>query len=68
MEAVYEYCLDEYETLRGKDLGEEDRDTLREKFYKMYRDRDLYVLYSQFLERYGFSPLPGFLMKEKACL
>ncbi|HIS30339.1 MAG TPA: AAA family ATPase [Candidatus Limivivens intestinipullorum] len=58
MEAVYEYCLDEYETLRGKDLGEEDRDTLREKFYKMYRDRDLYVLYSQFLERYGFSPLP----------
>lgn len=58
MEAVYEYCLDEYETLRGKDLGEEDRDTLREKFYKMYQDRDLYVLYSQFLERYGFSPLP----------
>ncbi len=58
MEAVAEYFIDELETLCGRDLAEEERDSLLEKFTKMYETRDLYSLYNRLLEREGLSPLP----------
>ena len=44
MEAVAEYFIDELETLRQKDLSEEERAEMREKFFRMYETRDIYVL------------------------
>ena len=58
MEAVMEYLLDEYETLAGRDLSEEERPIFQEKFFKMYETRDLYRIYSRFLEYAGYAPLP----------
>lgn len=58
MEAVMEYLLDEYETLTGRDLSEEERPVFQDKFLKMYETRDLYRIYSRFLEYAGYAPLP----------
>lgn len=58
MEAVEEYFIDQVETLRGRDLSEEAREELTEKFQSMYGVRDFYVLYSRFLDREGYDPLP----------
>ena len=58
IEAVMEYLLDEYETLTGRDLSEEERPVFQEKFLKMYETRDLYRIYSRFLEYAGYAPLP----------
>ena len=52
MEAVLEYFIDEYETLKDCTLPEEERDMLYGKFMKMYETKDLYVLYSRFLNRF----------------
>ena len=57
MEAVAEYFIDEVETLRGTDMEEQERELVMEKFMSMYETRDLYVLYSRFLEREGYPPL-----------
>ena len=57
MDALLEYFVDEYETLHSCTLPEEDTDALREKFCKMYRTRDLYVLYNEFLEENGYTVL-----------
>lgn len=57
IEAVMEYLLDEYETLTGRDLSEEERPVFQEKFLKMYETRDLYRIYSRFLEYAGYAPL-----------
>lgn len=58
MDAVLEYFVDEFETLHSCTLSEEDLDNLREKFKKLYRTRDLYVLYNEFLEESGYKTLP----------
>ena len=58
MEAVAEYFIDQVETLRDRDLSEEEKDEVTEKFLGMYGTRDFYVLYSRFLDREGFRPLP----------
>ena len=58
MEAVAEYFIDEVETLRGRDLSEEEREEVNEKFLRMYETRDCYVLYSQFLKQEGLKALP----------
>lgn len=58
MDAVAEYFIDEVETLLNKDLSEEDRDSVMEKFLSMYETRDLYVIYSSFLKQGGYRPLP----------
>ena len=57
MEAVAEYFIDQVETLRDADMVEEEREVVMEKFLSMYETRDLYVLYSHFLEREGYAPL-----------
>ncbi len=58
MDAVAEYFIDELETLRQRDLSEEERAEAEEKFSRMYETKDFYLLYSRFLEREGYPPLP----------
>lgn len=65
MEAVMEYLVDEQETLMGRNFEEEDLEIIREKFMRMYRTRDLYVLYSEFLEERGFDALPHLPAEER---
>lgn len=65
MEAVMEYCIDEYETLRGRNLNEEELDLLREKFMSMYETRDVYEIYNWILEESGLQPLPNVPAEER---
>ena len=58
MDAVREYIVDEYETLTGKELSQADSDRVRILFDSMYETKDIYILYSRFLEEQGFAPLP----------
>lgn len=58
MDAVMEYLIDEYETLRGRELSEEERDELQILSDRMYVTKDLYVIYSWFLETCGYPALP----------
>ena len=54
MDAVAETFIDEIETLLNRDLPEEERIPLIEKFQKMY----FYVLYNRFLKKEGYQTLP----------
>lgn len=58
MDAVAEYFIDEVETLRNRDMEEEEREAVKEKFRRMYETRDVYVLYNRFLAASGFPMLP----------
>lgn len=58
MDAVAEYFIDEVETLRNRDMEEEEREAVKEKFRRMYETRDVYVLYNRFLAASGFTMLP----------
>jgi len=58
MDAVAEYFIDEVETLRNRDMEEEEREAVKEKFRRMYETRDVYVLYNRFLVASGFPMLP----------
>ena len=57
MHSVAEYFIDQVETLRDRDLSDE-REEVMECFRSMYETRDCYVLYSRFLEKEGYRPLP----------
>ncbi len=65
MDAVMEYFVDEYETLHGCDLPDEDRESVREQFCSMYVTRDLYEIYNWLLEEYGWHRLPGLPREER---
>ena len=58
MDAVADYFIDEVETLRDRDLADDEKDLIREKFMKLYVTRDFYVIYSQFLKENGYKGLP----------
>ena len=58
MAAVREYFIDEYETLNGRDLQEEEREIVCEKFDRMYVTTDLYEIYNWFLEENDLPLLP----------
>lgn len=57
MDAVMEYFIDAYETLRGRDIEEEDRELLQKKFDRMYVEKDIYEIYNRLLEYCGQEPL-----------
>ena len=57
MDAVMEYLIDEYETLRGKNISEEDMEALRETFQKLYVTTDLYEIYGWLLKDCGYPEL-----------
>ena len=58
MHSVAEYFIDQVETLRDRDLSDEEREEVMQCFRSMYETRDCYVLYSRFLEKEGYRPLP----------
>ena len=49
MEAVAEYFIDQVETLRDRDLVDEEKEELLGRFNRMYETRDCYILYSRLL-------------------
>ena len=51
MEAVAEYFIDEVETLRQRDLADEEREEILAKFMKMYSTRDCYNPLQPFPEK-----------------
>ena len=57
MDAVMAYCADEYETLRGRDLAEEELEIVRQKFDSMYVTKDLYEIYNMLLDDCGYERL-----------
>ena len=65
MEAVAEYFIDQVETLRDRDLADEEKEELIERFQRMYETRDCYVLYSRFLEQEGYKPLPRLPLEKR---
>ena len=58
MGAVMEYFIDEVETIRGRNLNDEEREIICRKFMNMYVTRDICQIYNWFLEDYGFPALP----------
>ena len=58
MDAVMDYFVDAYETLKGRDISDEDREMLREKFDSMYVTKEIYTIYNWLLEDYGYDMLP----------
>lgn len=58
MGAVQEYFVDAWETLRGRDLSEEEKECLSSRFMKMYVTRDVYKIYNWLLEEIGYPLLP----------
>ncbi len=65
METVAEYFIDEVETLRGGDLSQEERDAVLERFQVMYRTRDIYKLYREFLEQNHLGTLPDVPLEKR---
>ena len=57
MDAVMEYFIDSYETLSGRDIEEEDREFLQQKFDSMYVTKDIYAIYNRLMETCGWEPL-----------
>lgn len=57
-DAVMDYFIDAYETLSGKDISDEDREMLRNKFDRLYVTKDLYRIYTWMLDEYGYDLLP----------
>ncbi len=65
MDAVREYFIDEYETLTGRTISEEDLLEIQEKFDRLYVTKDLYEIYNWFLEDYDFPLLPDRQLKRR---
>ena len=59
MDAVMEYFVDEVETLRDRDLSDEEREYIQEKFDRMYVTKDIYVIYNWLMEDCGYPRLPA---------
>lgn len=58
MDSVMEYCIDEYETLSGHELTEEEMEMIRNKFRAMYETTDIYRIYDRMMQENGWPPLP----------
>ena len=58
MGMIEDYFIDEYETLYGRTLRDEELEEIHEKFRKMYVTTDIYVIYNWFLEENGWDALP----------
>ena len=68
MEAVAEYVIDEAETLNRRNLDELEMAILMETFMQMYRTRDIYKLYSDFLEMHNLPALLDVPAEERVIL
>lgn len=65
METVAEYVIDEAETLNGRNLDELETAIIMETFNGMYRTKDIYRLYNEFLEKMGMAGLPDLPAEER---
>lgn len=57
MDAVREYVVDEYTTLTGHELDELEAEIVKDKFDALYRTRDIFAIYNEFLESIGEKPV-----------
>ena len=57
MDAVREYVVDEYTTLTGHEFDEIETEIVRDKFDTLYRTRDIFAIYNEFLESIGEEPI-----------
>lgn len=57
MERVAEFIIDEEETLLGRDISAEERQSIIDSLNEMYVQRDLIAIYNDFLEQSGRRPL-----------
>ncbi|MDE6905039.1 MAG: AAA family ATPase [Lachnospiraceae bacterium] len=57
MKKIGEYFIDDFETLKGKDLDQEEREEILQGFDAMYETKNLAELYNRFLEESGREPL-----------
>ena len=64
MDAIMEYFIDEYETLHGRKLSEEDEEYIRQQFDSMYITKDIYSIYGWLMEQCGY-PFAADLDPEK---
>jgi len=53
METIAEYWIDEEETLEDKDMDPLEQEIFTDKLMRLYRSRDLYQIYSDFLLSIG---------------
>ena len=58
MDSIREYFVDEYETLYGRELSEEENEYIQAKFDAMYVTKDVYTIYNWLLDEYGWPTLP----------
>jgi len=58
MDSIREYFVDEYETLYGRELSEEENEFIQAKFDSMYVTKDVYQIYNWLMEDYGWPTLP----------
>lgn len=63
--AVTEYFIDEYETLKGRSLEEEEKESIKSRFSSMYVTEDIYVIYNWFLKENGFPILTEAVKEER---
>lgn len=65
MNAVAEYFIDEYETLSGRVLEEEEKKGIESRFEAMYVTTDIYELYGWFLKENALPALPEIPPEER---
>ena len=58
MDAVKDYFIDSWETLKGRNISEDDQEMLQMKFDKMYTTKDIYAIYNWMLDDCGCDLLP----------
>lgn len=57
MEKIAEYVIDTQETLRGKNMTDEEKQEILERFLQMYETRNLIEIYNRFLRETKRKPL-----------
>lgn len=58
MDVIKEYFADEYETLFGRELSDEESEYMQGMFDRMYETKDIYVIYNRLLCACGYESLP----------
>lgn len=57
MKKIGEYLIDAEETLRNKNIKEEEKQEILDQFYRMYETTNLLEIYNRFLEKSGREPM-----------
>lgn len=64
MDVIREYFVDEYETLY-KNLSDDEKIEIQEKFDRMYVTRDIYRIYNWFLQEKGFPQMKHLPLEQR---